>query len=171
MVELQGLAPITDSRRVAEHFGKRHGVVLRAFDKLECGDEFSQRNFVSATELDAQGKPRRIVRMTKDGFMLLAMGFTGAKALTMKVAFINAFNAMAKRLHELEAINARTAWDELMRLEKMDATSRELASYGSQRMHDRRRAIPLIEGEMSRLHRELQHELFVSFGERIGGRA
>lgn len=169
LVELHGLAPVTDSRRVADHFGKRHDVVLRAFDLLGCDVEFSRRNFVVAAELDAQGKPRRIVRMTKDGFMLLAMGFTGAKAMAMKIAYINAFNAMAERLQHLEAINARTAWEQLMRVEKMDASSREWASFGSQRMHDRRRAIPLIEGEMRRLQRELQHDLFVTVGSRMGG--
>lgn len=169
LVELHGLAPVTDSRRVAEHFGKRHDVVLRAFDLLGCDVEFSRRNFVVAAELDAQGKPRRIVRMTKDGFMLLAMGFTGAKALAMKVAYINAFNAMADRLQQLEAINARSVWDQLIRVEKLDATSRELASYGSQRMHARRRALPLIETELRRLQRELQHDLFVTIGDRLGG--
>lgn len=32
---------------------------------------------------------------TRDGFTLLAMGFTGAKALSFKLAYIDAFNAMA----------------------------------------------------------------------------
>jgi hypothetical protein len=36
--------------------------------------------------------------MTKDGFMLLVMGFTGKKAMAVKIAYINAFNMMAKEL-------------------------------------------------------------------------
>ncbi|WP_051235762.1 Rha family transcriptional regulator [Ottowia thiooxydans] len=70
----------TDSRKVAKHFGKRHDSVLRSFDKLSCSEEFRQHNFVAAKDLDVQGKPRRTVLMTKNGFIFLAMGFTGAKA-------------------------------------------------------------------------------------------
>ena len=38
--------------------------------------------------------------MTRDGFTLLAMGFTGAKALEFKLKFIDAFNSMETMLVE-----------------------------------------------------------------------
>ena len=40
----------------------------------------------------------RAFDMTRDGFTLLAMGFTGAKALRFKKAYIQAFNAMEAEL-------------------------------------------------------------------------
>lgn len=76
----------------------------KRFGNRGCGAEFAQRNFAFSFEINhlANGKRDRVVRMTKDGFMLLAMGFTGPKAMAMKVAFINAFNAMAEQLQQIE---------------------------------------------------------------------
>ena len=55
----------TDSIQVSEHFHKRHDNVLRAIANLECSDRFRRLNFEVATYIDAQGKPRQMVRMTK----------------------------------------------------------------------------------------------------------
>jgi len=41
-----------------------------------------------------QNRLYRSVNMTRDGFTLLAMGFTGYKALKFKVAYIQRFNEM-----------------------------------------------------------------------------
>ncbi len=46
----------SDPRRVAKHFKKRHGDVLRAFDKMECNAEFNRLNFQPVEELDAKGE-------------------------------------------------------------------------------------------------------------------
>ena len=48
-----------EKRRVAKHFNKRHGDVLRAYDHLECGPEFNQRNFASVDFIDKNGDTRR----------------------------------------------------------------------------------------------------------------
>ena len=57
-------------------------------------EEFADRNFILSEYTDEQGKPRKQYILTRDGFTLLAMGFTGAKAMQFKVAYINAFNRM-----------------------------------------------------------------------------
>lgn len=57
-------------------------------------EEFADRNFIISEYTDEQGKPRKQYILTRDGFTLLAMGFTGAKAMQFKVAYINAFNRM-----------------------------------------------------------------------------
>lgn len=88
----------TDSIKVAEVFGKRHSDIIRAIKNIDCSTEFSQRNFASADYLDEQGKSRPMHEMTKDGFIFLAMGFTGAKAAQIKEAYIHAFNHMAEVL-------------------------------------------------------------------------
>lgn len=89
---------ITTSLDVANYFDKRHNDVLRALRFLDCSVEFSQRNFAQAEYLDYQNKPRPMYRMTKDGFVFLAMGFTGKRAAQFKEAYIEAFNEMEKRL-------------------------------------------------------------------------
>lgn len=146
----------TDSRRVAKHFDKRHDTVLRAFDNLKCDEEFGRRNFAVAEELDGQGKLRRVVRMTKNGFVLLAMGFTGPKAMAMKIAYINAFDAMADQLQQI----GMSLWQQKLELEKRDATSFMWASFGSKRMLERKKELPDIREERERLQSEMEPPLF-----------
>lgn len=95
--------PVTTSRAVAEQFGKTHAHLLRDIEKLKQdleqtdeGKAFSQSNFGLSTGLDSRGKEQPIYTLTRDGFTLLAMGFTGAKAVQFKVAYINAFNRMER---------------------------------------------------------------------------
>lgn len=86
--------PVTTSLEIAERFEKEHKNVLRAIESLECSEEFNRLNFEPVDYLDAKGEARRCYRITRDGFMFLAMGFTGAKAARWKEAFIIAFNAL-----------------------------------------------------------------------------
>lgn len=88
----------TDSLKVAQAFGKRHTNILRAIENLDCAKSFSALNYELANYTDEQGKSRPMYEMTQDGWMFLVMGFTGEKASQVKVAFINAFKAMATLL-------------------------------------------------------------------------
>lgn len=90
--------PKTTSLNVAAVFGKQHKDVLRAVQNLGCSEEFNGRNFALVTHLDAKGEPRPMVEMTRDGFTILAMGFTGPKAMAFKEAYISRFNAMEAAL-------------------------------------------------------------------------
>lgn len=90
----------TTSRIVAESFGKRHDDVIRRIRSLEIPPGFSARNFTAADYRDAQGKPRPAFEMTRDGFSLLVMGFTGKQAMEWKIKFLEAFNAMERELAE-----------------------------------------------------------------------
>ena len=92
----------TTSLKVAEHFGKQHKSVLRSIKNLDCSSEFSGRNFAltSTDVIQPNGGLRKepSYEMTKDGFVFLAMGFTGKEAAKWKEAYINAFNKMAEQL-------------------------------------------------------------------------
>lgn len=90
------------SIQVAEYFGKRHKDVLRSYRDICSDDDFSRRNFAPRDYVDPRGQTQPMVEMTKDGFMLLVMGFTGPRALEWKKTFINAFNEMERRLRALE---------------------------------------------------------------------
>ncbi len=97
----------TTSRKVAEVFCKEHRDVTRAIENLEIPQEWRLRNF---TQSQIERKTPtggtvfdKLYLLTKDGFTLLAMGFTGKKAMQFKIAYIEAFNAMEAKLRELQA--------------------------------------------------------------------
>ncbi|MBU1665194.1 MAG: Rha family transcriptional regulator, partial [Gammaproteobacteria bacterium] len=98
----------TTSLDVAEKFGKNHFDVLKAIRNLGCSEEFAKSNFALVMETmtyrDSEGEmvtkeTSRIdhIRMTKNGFSILAMGFTGKAAMKWKEAYINAFSFMETR--------------------------------------------------------------------------
>lgn len=97
--------PMATSLQVAEHFGKRHGDVIRAIRNLGCSDGYRERNF--ALTINRVPGPKGALRdepmyhISRDGFALLAMGFTGKEAMRWKEAYIAAFNAMEARLKSL----------------------------------------------------------------------
>ena len=97
----------TTSTQVAQFFGKRHDNVLRAIRALirETASDNRFLNFeetVEVRENPSGGAPISMpaYRMDRDGFMLLAMGFTGKEALRWKLAYIAAFNRMEAELQK-----------------------------------------------------------------------
>ena len=79
---------------------RSHSDVLRDIDNLNCSKEFTERNFALSSYKDASGKSNKMQYMTRDGFTILVMGYTGEKAMKFKEAYINQFNNMEKLLHE-----------------------------------------------------------------------
>lgn len=91
---------VVTSLDVAETFGKRHDHVLRDIKELECSEEFHLSNFGESSYINIQNKKQPMYLMTKDGFTLLVMGYTGEKAMKFKEAYIKQFNHMEKLLKE-----------------------------------------------------------------------
>ena len=94
--------PTTTSLNVAEVFDKRHDNVIRDIEKILTSSNLSPLNqpaenlatsnlralknwFFESVYIDKQGKKRKCYEMTKDGFVLLTMGFSGQKALAWKL--------------------------------------------------------------------------------------
>lgn len=98
--------PVTDSLKVAQVFGKQHKNIMQAVRNILGSAENSAHRhwFYESTYLDAQGKPRPMFIMNRDGFSLLAMGLTGAKAMQFKVGFIEQFNAMEKVVRQVQQV-------------------------------------------------------------------
>ena len=90
--------PTTTSLQVAERFGKLHKNVLQSIEQLECPEDFNRLNFQPIARTDDRNRIQPAYAITKDGFMFLAMGFTGKEAAAWKVRFIEAFNAMEAQL-------------------------------------------------------------------------
>lgn len=99
---------VTTSLKVAEIFGKKHKHVVDSIRKLVAefsatksdGSEFWRSNFGPSNYVDDRGKTQPLYEITRDGFTLLVMGFTGAEAMKFKIAYINRFNEMEAVLKE-----------------------------------------------------------------------
>ena len=100
LVVMKNKQAITTSLKVAETFEKNHRDVLRAIDNLKKDVRNFAQMFEETKEPDSYGRPRRVIYMNRDGFTLLAMGFTGDKALQFKLKYIEAFNKMEQMIKE-----------------------------------------------------------------------
>lgn len=91
--------PVVTSLQVDEIFDKKHFHILDDIRKLlESQPKFGESNFRFANYKDKSKHKRPMYYITKDGFTLLTMGYTGKKAMDFKVKYINAFNAMEEEL-------------------------------------------------------------------------
>ena len=92
--------PTASSLEVAEMFGKEHKHVLEAIREAmkECPIEFNETNFRPVEYKDAKGEMRPMYSLSRDGFSILAMGFTGKRATEFKLAYIKQFNTMESLL-------------------------------------------------------------------------
>lgn len=91
---------VVSSREVAENFGKEHKHVLRDIENLMRGEPKIGLSsmFFKSEYLSVQNKTLPEYLMNRDGFTLLAMGFTGKEALGWKLKYIDAFNQMEQKL-------------------------------------------------------------------------
>lgn len=92
---------VVSSRQVAEHFEKQHKHVLSTVESLKAENSALRNMFCEHSyKVNGNNKTYPEYLMNRDGFMLLAMGFTGKKALEWKIKYIEAFNAMEKALKQ-----------------------------------------------------------------------
>lgn len=100
-----------DSLYVAEFFEKNHKEILRDIRNIAAPNsglskEFAERNFALGSYKDKQNKKRPCYYLTRDGFTILVMGYTGKKALRFKELYIRRFNEMEELIKSL--VKART---------------------------------------------------------------
>ena len=113
MVEIVQNKAVTTSRQVSEYFEREHKHVLDSIKDIISSlgvAENSADLFIKTTYIHEQNKqqyPEYI--MNRDGFSLLAMGFTGEKATKWKLKYINAFNKMEEYIKKIEMEKQRTA--------------------------------------------------------------
>lgn len=98
---INGEATVT-SRQVAENFGRDHSKIHRSIEGIleELGNAKSGETsmFSRTIYIDQWNRSQTEYIMNRDGWTLLTMGFTGAKALQWKLKYIAAFNEMEKQL-------------------------------------------------------------------------
>lgn len=144
-VSLDGDAIYTDSRPVAEAYGKDHRNVLRDIRELIEATE-DRLNFEPMSLPDGYGRMQPAYRLTRDGFLMLALGFTGQKAIRLRARFVEAFGWMARELllrrvddHDRRAIESRTS-----------------GSIGGSLLAKRKHELPALESEERQLKAQLQ---------------
>lgn len=102
LVIMKSKQALTTSLKVAETFEKKHQHVLRDIDSLKKHVSNFGHMFEETSIKDSYGREQRAYFMNRDGFTLLAMGYTGKKALQFKLKYIEAFNKMEKTIREQE---------------------------------------------------------------------
>ena len=119
---------ITTSLLVAETFEKEHRNVLKSIRKLMSATNVAvAQMFDETTYVNEQGKEQPMFFMNRDGFTLLAMGFSGEKALKFKVDYINAFNKMEAELKSQQTKQLSAAESLLQSVQLLVAHERQLA--------------------------------------------
>lgn len=94
---------LISSTDVARIFKKTHYNVLQDIRKLlEETPEFGGLNFQASSYTSTQHKSLPCYNMTRDGFTLLVMGYTGKEAMAFKIAYIQRFNEMEKFINTLQ---------------------------------------------------------------------
>lgn len=86
------------SREVAEKFEKQNKHVNETIRKLMVENSTVKNMFRENEYVSSRGRKETEFLMNRDGFSLLVMGFTGEKALTWKLKYIEAFNEMERKL-------------------------------------------------------------------------
>lgn len=97
ILSTQNGEPVVSSRQIAESFGKEHKHVLDAVKNL-VAENSAAKSMFHLSSFENRGKKYPMYLMNRDGFSLLAMGFTGKEAVQWKLKYIAAFNEMEKQL-------------------------------------------------------------------------
>lgn len=98
LVTIQEAKVVTSSLQVSNTFEKRHDNVIRDIENLKKDVLNFEGMFVESSYLDSYKRKHKMYIINRDGFTLLAMGFTGKKALQFKIDYINAFNKMEEHI-------------------------------------------------------------------------
>lgn len=189
---------VVTSRQVAEDFGKNHADVVTKIEgkvrpngKSEIGliqgiidsGEIPKNYFIEDSYLDSYGRKQKEYLLTKDGFSLLVMGFTGSKALEWKLKYIEAFNKMEKALKEpqkqlspmeMMELQFKIIKDHDKRFEEVDEKLEVLSNsmtidYGQQEVIHRiakERIVVVLGGKDTPAYRELSKKVFSNLWKR-----
>lgn len=129
LVNTETDVPTTTTKLIADKFGKEHRQILDAVRRIQRDvPDFGRANICASSYTSEQNKKLKCFELTKDGYMMVAMGLTGKKATLWKVKFLNAFN---------QAISSTLTVDARMsKLTKEQAKIKEAGSSWSKMGHE-----------------------------------
>ncbi|ULO07168.1 Rha family transcriptional regulator [Paenibacillus sp. 19GGS1-52] len=148
---------MTDSRSIADKFGKRHADILRSIKTIECSPEFTERNFALSEYMDKSGRKNPYYKVTRDGFVFLITGFTGREAARFKEDYIAAFNQMEIQLQALASAPASP----LFISEEAFTQMKERVQEVEQQLDHVFKEVTLKTVEQKRLHAAIGHRVIL----------
>ncbi|HED4417076.1 TPA: Rha family transcriptional regulator [Pasteurella multocida] len=156
-VQIKDRKTVTTSETVAKVFGKRHKHVLRDIRAiLENGDdEFNRTNFGLVEYIDKKGEKQPMFEMTKDGFMLLVMGYKTKKAMAIKISYIKAFNYMAEQI----AKGGATLLEQYYQAIGEHKAEKQFASLCGKGLNEWKGKKPVLEATIRIIENKMQIEL------------
>lgn len=100
IIEIVNGKPAVTSLQVALAFGKEHYNVLNDIRKTvdKCSESFTDLNFQVSGYTDSTGRNLPMYILSKDGLMLVTMGYTTPEAMKIKVSYIARFNEMEAQI-------------------------------------------------------------------------
>ncbi|MEL5721774.1 phage regulatory protein [Lactiplantibacillus pentosus] len=153
LVIMKNKQAVTSSLQVAEVFEKNHRDVLKAITNLKKDVRNFAQMFSETNIPDSYGRNRRAFYMNRDGFTLLAMGFTGDKALKFKLQYIEAFNSMEEQV-------------------KLPTSPREIARLALQANEETNQRLDSVEGDVKDLkeNQVIPNPEYSALGRRVNQR-
>ena len=168
---------VVTSRQVAEDFGKQHQHVTQAIENLISENSLLKSMMMESEYTTERGRKYKEYLLTRDGFSLLVMGFTGAKALEWKLKYIEAFNKMeqvmknpyghlSKELQAIFMLDQKTVEID-NRVTKLENTM--TIDFGQQEVIQRvakERLVEVLGGKDTPAYRELSKKVFSNLWKR-----
>lgn len=129
----------TTSLKVAESFSKAHRNVLASIKKLTAENSAVKNMFAESTYVNKRGQEQPMYYMNRDGFTVLAMGFTGEAALQFKLMYIDAFNKMENALKKVAKPDSYMIEDPVKRAERWieEAKERQELEHKNEKLQDK----------------------------------
>ena len=174
---------VVTSRQVAEDFGKQHQHVTQAIENLISENSLLKSMMMESEYTTERGRKYKEYLLTRDGFSLLVMGFTGSKALEWKLKYIEAFNKMEQALKEpqkqlspmeMMELQFKVLKDHDKKFEEVDEKLEVLSNsmtidYGQQEVIHRiakERMVQVLGGKDTPAYRELSKKVFSNLWKR-----
>lgn len=132
LVIMKDRQAVTTSLNLAESFNKRHADVIRAIEeKINSAQNCVQfqNMFAEGEYKDKSGKTNKMYYMNRAGWTFIAVGFSGRKADSFKLKYIDAFDQMEEHIKSGQSKQNDSDLEEIKRMNAqarvMNATSRQ----------------------------------------------
>lgn len=107
-VKVSKSGAFVQSNKIAKIFGKRHDNVLRMIENITISllkiEESNHKYFKDTSYINSRGKEYKRYDLTRAGFDLLVLSFTGDKAFQYKVWFIDEFHRKSNVISEQQSL-------------------------------------------------------------------
>lgn len=158
LVIMKNQQAVTSSLQVAESFEKRHDHILRDIDSIKKDVPNFGEMFLEGIESDSYGRDRKVIYMNRDGFTLLAMGFTGKKALNFKLKYIKAFNQMENSVKVQTELPTTPQGILKLVMQNVDESNQKVEELGT-RLTDLELNTPVAPGDYNYISRRISQRV------------